>query len=72
LQIKQIDWDGKALEFIHNEALAGSNRARLGNDLVAVIFPQALKTGQKLNLHFAYGGEVLSEAGSGLLFVGAR
>ena len=72
LQIKQIDWDGKPLEFIHNEALAGSNRARLGNDLVAVIFPQALKTGQKLNLHFAYGGEVLSEAGSGLLFVGAR
>jgi hypothetical protein len=72
LQIKRIDWDGQPLEFIHNEALAGSNRARLGNDLVAVIFPQALKTGQKLNLHFAYGGEVLSEAGSGLLFVGAR
>jgi hypothetical protein len=72
LQIKQIDGDGKPLEFIHNEALAGSHRARLGNDLVAVIFPQALKAGQKLNLHFAYGGEVISEAGNGLLFVGAR
>jgi hypothetical protein len=72
LQIKQIDADGQPLEFIHNEALEGSRRARLGNDLVALIFPRSLKAGQKLNLHFVYGGEVLSEAGNGLLYVGAR
>jgi Peptidase family M1 domain len=72
LQIKQVDADGKAVEFIHNPALEGTQLARQGNDLVAVIFPQVLKTGQKIDLHFVYGGDVLSEAGSGLLYVGAR
>jgi len=72
LQIKEVDADGHPLEFIHNSALEGSQRARLGNDLVALIFPEPLKAGQKLNLHFVYGGEVLSEAGNGLLYVGAR
>ncbi len=31
-----------------------------------------MRTGQKIDLHFVYGGEVLSEAGAGLLYVGAR
>ncbi|MGH9537396.1 MAG: M1 family metallopeptidase, partial [Terriglobales bacterium] len=72
LQIKSVEADGQPVEFIHNQALEGTQLARRGNDSVAVIFPQALRTGQKLNLHFVYGGEVLSEAGAGLLYVGAR
>lgn len=72
LQIKQIDADGQRLQFIHNQALEGTQLARQGNDLVAVIFPQPLKTGQKIALRFVYGGDVLSEAGRGLLYVGAR
>ncbi len=72
LQIKQVEADGQPVEFIHNQALEGTQLARRGNDLVAVIFPQPLRTGQKIELHFVYRGEVLSEAGSGLLYVGAR
>lgn len=72
LQIKQVESDGQPVEFIHNQALEGTQLARRGNDLVAVIFPQPLRTGQKIELHFVYGGEVLSEAGKGLLYVGAR
>jgi hypothetical protein len=72
LQIKTLEADGRALEFIHNPALEGTQLARRGNDLVAVIFPEPLSTGQKIQLHFVYGGEVLSEAGGGLLYVGAR
>ena len=72
LQVKEVDADGKPVEFIHNQALEGTQLARQGNDLVAVIFPQVLKTGQKIDLHFVYAGDVLSEAGSGLLYVGAR
>ena len=72
LQINQVEADGQPVEFIHNQALEGTQLARRGNDLVAVIFPQPLRTGQKIELHFVYGGEVLSEAGSGLLYVGAR
>jgi hypothetical protein len=72
LTITHVDADGHPVEFIHNPAIEGTQRARQGNDLVAVVFPQALRTGQKLELHFVYGGEVLSEAGKGLLYVGAR
>ena len=72
LQVKIVESDGQPLEFIHNQALEGTQLARQGNDLVAVIFPQALRAGQKIELHFVYGGEVLSEAGGGLLYVGAR
>jgi Peptidase family M1 domain len=37
-----------------------------------VVFPQPLQAGQHLELRFVYRGEVLSEAGPGLLYVGAR
>src|SRR5438445_750928 len=72
LQIKQVEADGHPLEFIQNQALEGTQLARRGNDLVALVFPQPLRTGQRMELHFIYGGEVLSEAGGGLLYVGAR
>jgi hypothetical protein len=72
LHIKQIEADGHPLEFIQNQALEGTQLARRGNDLVALVFPQPLRTGQRIELHFVYGGEVLSEAGGGLLYVGAR
>ena len=72
LQIKRVEADGRPLEFIQNQALEGTLLARRGNDLVALVFPQPLQTGQRIELHFVYGGEVLSEAGGGLLYVGAR
>jgi Peptidase family M1 domain len=72
LQIKRVEANGRPVEFIHNQALEGTELARRGNDLVAVIFSQPLRAGEKIELHFVYGGEVLSEAGAGLLYVGAR
>jgi len=72
LQIKEVEADGHPIEFIHNQTIEGTQLARHGNDLVAIVFPQTLQTGQRLQLRFAYGGEVLSEAGAGLLYVGAR
>lgn len=72
LNIKSVEADGVAVEFIHNQAIEGTQLARRGNDLVAVVFPQVLRSGQGVELHFTYGGEVLSEAGGGLLYVGAR
>jgi hypothetical protein len=72
LNVRSVELDGKPLEFIHNQALEGSQLARRGNDLIAVVFPRTLQTGQKITLRFTYGGEVISEAGAGLLYVGAR
>ena len=72
LQVSKVEADGRPVEFIHNQSLDGTQLARRGNDLMAVIFPQPLRAGQQIDLHFVYGGEVLSEAGAGLLYVGAR
>jgi hypothetical protein len=72
LHVKTVEANGRPVEFINNQALEGTQLARRGNDLVAVVFPAPLKTGEKLELHFVYGGEVLSEAAKGLLYVGAR
>src|SRR5436309_330314 len=72
LQIKNVEADGQPVEYIHNQAIEGTQLARRGNDLVAVVFPEALRVGQKIKLHFVYGGDVLSEAGGGLMYVGAR
>lgn len=72
LQIESVNLDGQPVEFIHNPALEGTQLARQGNDVVAVILPRIARAGEKFELEFAYSGEVLAEAGSGLFYVGAR
>jgi hypothetical protein len=72
LRVKAVDLNGAPLEFLQNEAVPGSELERKGNDLVAVVFPEPLKLGAKFNLHFTYAGPVLSDAGGGLVYVGAR
>jgi len=72
LKIETLKLDGKDVEYIHNPALEGTELARRGNDLVAVVLPSPTRAGQTFELEFTYGGEVLAEAGSGLLYVGAR
>jgi len=72
LQIQTVEADGKTVEFIHNPAVEGTRLARSGNDLVAVILPEPARKGQEMSLRFVYGGEVLAEAGKGLLYVGER
>ncbi|HXZ43123.1 MAG TPA: M1 family aminopeptidase, partial [Terriglobales bacterium] len=72
LVIKEVDADGQPVEFIHNPSIEGTQLARRGNDLVAVVFARPTQAGQQIKLRFVYRGEVLSEAGPGLLYVGAR
>jgi hypothetical protein len=72
LEIESVKLDGQTVEFIHNPAVEGTQLSRRGNDLVAVILPQPARSGQKLDFEFVYGGEVLADAGNGLLYVGAR
>ena len=72
LAVESVKVDGQAVEFIHNPAVEGTQLSRRGNDIVAVVLPEPAATGQKIDLEFVYGGEVLAEAGSGLLYVGAR
>lgn len=72
LPTERVTLDGRQVEFIHNPSIEGTQLSRRGNDVVAVILPGPTRTGQKFTLEFSYGGEVLAEAGSGLLYVGAR
>ena len=72
LNLKSVEADGRPIEFIHNQAIEGTQLSRRGNDLVAAVFPRPLNTGEHIELHFVYEGDVLSEAGGGLLYVGAR
>jgi hypothetical protein len=72
LQVESVKLNGVDIEFIHNPAMEGTQLARSGNDVVAVILPEPVQTQQKIELEFVYGGEVLAEAGGGLLYVGAR
>jgi len=72
LQMESVKLDGQAVEFIQNPAVEGTQLSRRGNDIVAVMLPEPARAGQKIDLEFVYGGEVLAEAGSGLLYVGAR
>jgi peptidase M1-like protein len=72
LQLERVEMDGQGVEFIHNPAVEGTQLSRQGNDLVSVILPRPTRTGQTMELRFVYGGEVLAEAGGGLLYVGAR
>ena len=72
LQVENVTCDGQPVEFIHNPAVEGTQLARQGNDLVVVILPRPALAGQKIDLEFIYAGEVLAEAGKGLLYVGER
>ena len=70
LQVSEVRANGRPVEFIHNQAIEGSQLAKRGNDVVAVILPSSLRAGQRVELTFAYSGSVLSEAANGLLYVG--
>lgn len=70
LRVSELLADGKPAEFIHNQAVEGSHLAKQGNDAIAVILPESLEKGHKLELTFKYSGSVLSEAANGLLYVG--
>jgi peptidase M1-like protein len=72
LKVDTVQQGGRPLEFIQNQTLEGTELRRKGNDLVAVVFPAPLRSGQDMKLNFTYAGEVLSEAGTGLLYVGER
>ena len=72
LKIDAVEANGRLMDFIQNPAIEGTALRRKGNDLVALVFPSPLTAGQQLKLHFTYAGDVLSEAGNGLLYVGER
>jgi Peptidase family M1 domain len=72
LRLSDVRVDGQKVEFIQNEAATGSELARRGNDLIAIVFPAALEKDRPVRISFSYSGPVMFNAGGELLYVGAR
>lgn len=72
LKISSVRANGQPIEFIQNEPIGGSEMARRGDDLIAVVFPRPVQEGKPVYLQFKYSGPVMFDAGVDLLYVGAR
>jgi Peptidase family M1 domain len=60
------------LAFFQNEGMTLQERSVRGNDYLDVVLPQSPAPHQEFTLHFHYRGNVIQDAGNGVLFVGAR
>jgi hypothetical protein len=63
---------GEPLAFFQNEGMTLQERSARGNDYLEVVLPQAPAPKQEFTLHFHYRGNVIQDAGNGVLFVSAR
>jgi hypothetical protein len=73
LSVSEVtDETGRALPFFQNEEVAPEERLLRGNDAVFIVLPQPATAGETFRLRIAYHGSVISDAGSGVLFVGER
>src|SRR5947207_1595817 len=63
---------GESLAFFQNEGMNLQERSARGNDYLDVVLPQTPSGRQEFTLHFHYRGNVIQDAGNGVLFVGAR
>jgi hypothetical protein len=63
---------GEALTFFQNEGMTLHERSTRGNDLLYVVLPSAPSRGAEFSLRFRYRGNVIEDAGNGVLYVGAR
>lgn len=69
---KVTNEQGANLAFFQNEGMKLQQRTVRGEDFIQVILPEAVARNQEFTLHFHYRGNVIENAGNGVLFVGAR
>ncbi len=62
----------ESLTYFQNEGMNLQERSTHGNDYLYVVLPAAPERGAEFTLHFHYRGNVIENAGNGVLFVGAR
>lgn len=64
--------DGVALPFFQNEGLTEREVTTRGDDTLCVFLPKPPAAGETITLRLKYHGNVIADAGNGVLFVGAR
>jgi len=73
LNIDEVsDEHGESLTYFQNEGMTLRERSTHGNDFLYVVLPSAPTRGAEFSLRFRYRGNVIEDAGNGVLYVGAR
>src|SRR3984893_16601653 len=63
---------GEPLAFFQNEGMNLQQRSVRGLDFLSVVLPEAPTRNQEFTIKFHYRGNVIEDAGNGVLYVGAR
>ncbi len=63
---------GESLTYFQNEGMNLQDRNSHGSDYLYVVLPAPSERGAEFTLHFHYRGNVIENAGNGVLFVDAR
>ena len=63
---------GEPIAFFQNEGMTLSERSTRGNDFLYLVLPSPPARGTEFTLRFRYHGNVIEDAGNGVLFVSAR
>ena len=71
LQVSSVEMDAVKLLAFQNEGLSPED-ALHGNDQVTVLLPAPVERGRRYSMTFHYAGNVIADAGHGVLYVGAR
>ena len=66
------DADGHALSFFQNEGMSVQESSTRGNDALYVVLSNTIPAGRDFSLRFRYHGNVIANAGNGVLYVGAH
>jgi hypothetical protein len=73
LRVQSVgDAAGRSLDFFQNEDLSEQEVLRRGDDLFYVFLPEPTRAGQEFEWEVKYSGNVITEAGNGVFYVGER
>ena len=71
IQVSEVKIDGREAEVLQRDSLR-ADLARGGNTLFLVVPPEPLRAGREYEFEFHHAGQVIHDAGDGVLFVSAR
>ena len=63
---------GESLAYFQNEGMTLHERSTRGNDFLYIVLPSPPARGAEFTLRFRYRGNLIEDAGNGVLYVGAR
>jgi len=64
--------DSRQLEYFQNEDMTPQERSVRGNDFLFVVLPRAVGRDSEFSIRFHYRGNIITDAGNDVFFVGAR